>query len=265
MKAISELTRDTAQRLTTVLFDVDDTVLDHGRLTLPSLAALYRLQESGLRAVAVTGRPAAWGQVLVRQWPIDGVVAENGALVVVQRERRVTLLDRLTLHQREQRRTQLRVLVSHLRQQFPDLAPSDDAESRAADYTFDIGETRIVPAETVAAVSAYARARGARVTRSSIHLHVCFEVDDKATGALRFLSQVYGMDPTASRYQSAFIGDSENDGPCFAAFDTTIGVANFRGRPSLTPRYLTQGNMGAGFAEFVECLLSARGLASPSA
>lgn len=265
MKLISELTPGAAQCLNTVLFDVDDTVLDHGLLGVRSLQALYRLRDAGLRAVAVTGRSVGWGQVLVRQWPIDGVVAENGALALIQRDRRVTVVDRLTPSQREQRRTQLRALVSHLRQQFPLLVPADDAESRVADYTFDIGETTTLPAEVVTAVSDYARAHGARVTRSSIHLHVCLEVDDKATGTLRFLSRVYGMDPTSSRYHCAFIGDSENDGPCFAAFDTTVGVANFRGRPSLPPRFVTQGRMGAGFAEFVECLLSARGFADASA
>ena len=44
----------------------------------------------------------------------------------------------------------------------------------------------------------------------------------------------------------AYIGDSENDSACFAAFRVTIGVANFKGRPTVPPRYVTQHAMGAG-------------------
>lgn len=260
MRPLAELSPDIARNLRGVLFDIDDTVLEHGRLTPRTLEALYRLKSSGLLLVGVTGRPVTWGQVLVRQWPVDGMVTENGALAVTQKEHRVLTLDRLTRHQREQRRAQLLTLVTDIRQQFPSIQPSDDAESRIADYTLDIGETTIVPSDVVAEVSRYARSHGARVTRSSIHLHLSLDVDDKATGVLNFLYQVHGMDPTAVRYQCAFIGDSENDGPCFAAFNTTVGVANFRGRPSLPPRYVTQGKMGTGFAEFAEGLLLARGL-----
>jgi len=38
---------------------------------------------AGLALVAVTGRPAGWGRVLARQWPVAGCIAENGAVAVV--------------------------------------------------------------------------------------------------------------------------------------------------------------------------------------
>ena len=31
--------------------------------------------------VPITGRPAGWCDLIARQWPVDGVVGENGALV----------------------------------------------------------------------------------------------------------------------------------------------------------------------------------------
>jgi HAD superfamily hydrolase (TIGR01484 family) len=262
MKPIAELPIQEASRLRAVLFDVDDTVLSHGSLSIASLDAMYRLKSAGVLLVGVTGRPVSWGHVLVRQWPVDGFVTENGALAVVQRERRIVTLDRLTEGQRRERRARLLELVSAVRREFPTLVPSDDAHSRWADYTLDIGESVVVSPEVVAAVSAFARELGARVTRSSIHLHLSLEVDDKATGVLRFLSNTHGMDPTTSRYECAFIGDSENDGPCFSAFETTVAVANYRGRPSLRPRYVTRNLMGAGFAEFAERLLLARSFGS---
>lgn len=262
MIPIASLPSDVGRNLDGVLFDIDDTVLDHGRLSLASLTALHKLQASGLLAIGVTGRPVAWGHVLARQWPVNGMVTENGALWVIHEHKRIATLDRLTPQERQRRRSRLMALVSEVAAHFPDVPPADDASSRLSDFTLDIGETMSVSGDRVAEITAFVRARGARVTRSSIHLHMTFDTDDKASGVLRFLSQIYSKDPTASRHRFAFIGDSENDAPCFAAFETTVGVANFRGRPSLPPRYVTQGPMGTGFAEFVECLLRARGFAA---
>jgi hydroxymethylpyrimidine pyrophosphatase-like HAD family hydrolase len=180
-----------------VLFDLDDTVLDRGRLSEGALSALYRLAESGLLLVGVTGRPAGWGQVLVRQWPVAGMVTENGIIALVQRQHRVHLLDRLSGAEREQRRSQLLQLVAELRERFVELEPSDDIAGRFSDYSFDIAESCQVDAAIVRAASDYARERGARVVRSSIHLHISYDPDDKASGALRFLRTEHDIDPGA--------------------------------------------------------------------
>ena len=46
--------------------------------------SLWNLHSAGLCLVAVTGRPSGWGELLVRQWPIDGCVTENGAVYLVR-------------------------------------------------------------------------------------------------------------------------------------------------------------------------------------
>ena len=241
-----------------MLFDLDDTVLDHGRLSMPALGALYALAESGLLLVGVTGRPASWGQVLVRQWPVAGMLTENGSIGLVQRQSRVEVLDRASPVERLERRRRLAELTAELRARFSELEPSDDVSGRLADYSFDIAESRQVAPEVVRAASEFARERGARVVQSSIQLHVSYEGDDKASGALHFLGTEHGMDATAARYRFAFIGDSENDAPGFAAFEHSFGVANLRGRPSMLPRYRASRAMGAGFAEIASVLLAAR-------
>ena len=43
-----------------------------------------------------------------------------------------------------------------------------------------------------------ARERGARVVRTSIQLHVSYDVDDKASGVMRFLREEHGVEPTAA-------------------------------------------------------------------
>ena len=79
MKPLADLDRAEAAGLTGLLFDLDETFLDDGRLTETAYAALGRLSRAGLTLVAVTGRPAGFGEVLARQWPVRGVVTENGA------------------------------------------------------------------------------------------------------------------------------------------------------------------------------------------
>jgi HAD superfamily hydrolase (TIGR01484 family) len=258
VKPASAISPAAARGLRGVLFDLDDTVLDAGRLTVAALEALYRLREVGLLLVGVTGRPASWGQVLTRQWPIDGMLTENGCIGLVRQNNRIQVLDRATIEERQERTRRLSALVAELRQNFRELEPSDDVGGRLADYSFDIAESRLVPAAVVQAASEFARARGARVIQSSIQLHVSFDVDDKASGVVRFLRTLHGIDPSLAMFRFAFVGDSENDGACFAAFHHSFGVRNLSGRPSLLPRYIASQPMGAGFREIADVLVAHR-------
>ena len=58
MLPLARLTADEARRLRGVIFDLDDTLLDHGALGEAAYSALFRLRASGLRLIACTGRPA---------------------------------------------------------------------------------------------------------------------------------------------------------------------------------------------------------------
>ena len=258
MQPVSAIPPADARALLGVLFDLDDTVLDGGRLTVGALEALYRLAEAGLILVGVTGRPASWGQVLTRQWPVSGMVTENGIIALTKTGNRISVLDRASAGERRERGLRLSTLVAELRASFPELEPSDDVAGRFADYSFDIAESRTVPPDTVRAVALFAKERGARVVQSSIQLHVSYDVDDKASGVTRFLGKVHGVDASAAKFRFAFVGDSENDAPCFAAFQHSFGVSNLRGRPSILPRYRASQPSGAGFSEIAAALLGAR-------
>jgi HAD superfamily hydrolase (TIGR01484 family) len=253
-----EFPRSTAQTLRGLLFDLDDTVLDHGRLATETLETLYELNRAGLHLVGVTGRPAAWGQVLLRQWPIDGMVTENGIVGLVRQHNRVHVIERLTPRERVDRTAQLRALVDQTLEKFPELSVTDDSFGRYADTSFDIAESVVVPEAVIREATAYASSQGARVVRSSIHLHVTFDEDDKATGVLRFLEKTVGISPSEALQTFAFIGDSENDAACFSAFRHSFGVANLRGRPTLTPRYLATLAMGRGFVQIARHVLQLR-------
>ena len=258
MLPIERLTIDEARRLRGLLFDLDDTLLDGTRLGEEAYSSLYRLREAGLALVGVTGRPSGWAEVLARQWPVDGIVAENGAIACHLSDGRLRLVD-FAARERGARRARLEAIVAALEERFPDLVRSDDSSARRTDAAFDIGEHERVSPERVAAVRAAATELGARTLTSSVHLHVSLDAANKASGATRFLAGHFGWDTTESLGRLAFIGDSENDEACFAAFRTTIAVRNFRGRPTVPPRFVTQGTRGAGFAEAVAVILSRRG------
>src|SRR5882724_9417510 len=258
MTPIAALTKEEAGRLRGVAFDLDDTLLDHGRLNEATYSALFRLVEAGLELYGVTGRPAGWADVLARVFPVRAIVAENGAIVCARRGERVLMLDSVDAATRRQRDQKLDSLLGRFRQEFSDFEPADDVRARVSDRTFDIGEYRQVAPERVAAASAFLREQGARVFVSSVHLHATFDYADKASGAVRLFAQDSGLDATAVRHAYAYLGDSENDAPCFAAFAVSIGVANLRGRATLRPRYITSRPMGAGVVEAAEVILSLR-------
>ncbi len=254
MVPLFRLTREEARSIEVVLFDLDDTVLTHGRLTRQAFEAIWSMHDAGLALIAVTGRPGGWGEVIARQWPVLAVVAENGAALLRSEGRGVARVA-------NDSKARLAPLVAEVRRAFPEIELADDNHARFTDVTFDIGERRAIPPERVEQLRAFVQSRGARALVSSVHLHATYEGDDKASGALRALFLLLGLDAGRARARAAFVGDSENDAACFASFRTTVGVANiapYLPRLSVPPRFVTEKPMGAGFAELVETLLARR-------
>jgi HAD superfamily hydrolase (TIGR01484 family) len=245
MQPLAALERSEALALRGLLFDLDDTFIDEGKITEAAYSSLFRLREAGLELYIVTGRPLGWVRLFSRVFPVDGGVAENGGALVVNGR----LLEVTPPLERARRRAELDALVSLMRETFPDIEPVRDPSERLSDFTFDIGEEALVDAARVREAAAFAREKGATVFVSSVHLHVGFDPVDKASGAVALLRALHDVDATGALARYAFIGDSENDAACFAAFRTSIGVANLRGRPTLRPRFVTRGVRSAGFAE----------------
>jgi HAD superfamily hydrolase (TIGR01484 family) len=262
VRPLSSLPADRARALRGLLFDLDDTLLTHGVLTREAYDALWALHESGLRLVAVTGRPSGWGEVLVRQWPIDGAVTENGAVHVVRDSSAVVLREACSPDERKERRARLDAIVEGARAAVPEAVLADDVGARRSDVTWDIGERVKLPRDRVDSIADVIVRAGARTTRSSVHIHATFDADDKASGAVDFLARAFGEDAGSARVRYAFVGDSGNDAACFAAFLLTFGVANVAGsmdRIAVSPKYVTAGAMGEGFAELAAALIGLRG------
>lgn len=261
MRVLASLDRDEARTLDGLLFDLDDTVLSHGLLEREAFGAIWDLRDAGLKLVAVTGRPSGWGEVVARQWPIDGAVTENGAVHVVRDGKGVRLIFDGTDAEVAGRRSRLDHLVARVAREMPHVKLADDNHGRRADVAWDIGERVTLPEADVATLARIVVDEGARTTRSSVHLHATYERDDKASGVVRFLHARFAVDAGTALHRYAFAGDSANDAACFSAFRTTFGVANVRAfvdRVSVPPRYIATKERGAGFAEIARAILDAR-------
>jgi trehalose-6-phosphatase len=79
MKPIENFQRIEKTGIRYVLTDIDDTLTVNGRLPAAVFTAMEALQQSGIRVIPITGRPAGWCDHIARMWPVDGLVGENGA------------------------------------------------------------------------------------------------------------------------------------------------------------------------------------------
>ena len=67
-----------------VFTDIDDTLTTEGAITPDALQAMGALHAAGLNLVAITGRPVGWSEPFASVWPVDAIVAENGAVALVR-------------------------------------------------------------------------------------------------------------------------------------------------------------------------------------
>lgn len=263
MKALEDWPAAELRGIRGVLTDIDDTLTTHGRFSSGVLSALERLRQSGLRLIAVTGRPTYWAQPLLRLCDFDAVIAENGASAFWLDDRGVQqawfYADAST---RMLHRHALESLAMRLRDRFPVISVAADAPQRVGDLTFDIGEQVAPLAQSlVDEAAAFVRAEGFFATSSSIHLHASVVEFSKQATTRRILAEVFGVNDDDARRDYVFIGDSGNDATMFAHYPLTIGVANVArhlSRLSKPPAYVAGQAYGAGFVEAAQAILRAR-------
>ena len=66
-----------------ILTDIDDTLTSDGAITPDALQALAALKAAGLHVIPITGRPVGWSEPFAASWPVDAIVAENGAVALL--------------------------------------------------------------------------------------------------------------------------------------------------------------------------------------
>ena len=260
MKPIDELSYSDAAAITLVLTDIDDTLTSGGYLGSGAYDALWRLHRSGIRVVPVTGRPAGWCDLIVREWPVDAVIGENGAFVYYRdtnggRIQTFThpsvATDEVRLRLDEVRTAVLRG-VSGARVARDQFARLYDL---AIDFREDPPALSLAEAQRIKEVC---ESFGAQAKISSIHVNAWFGDYDKVKMARLFLQRHWGLDEEHLKAEVLFCGDSPNDEPMFSYFPNSCAVANIREYEHLLrypPTYVSKLPHGEGFAEIAQTLL----------
>ncbi len=248
-----------------VFTDVDDTLTfadgDKHGLVPEAFSAIAQLKEAGFIVVPVTGRPAGWAEMLAATWPVDAVVAENGAIAIVPEpvSGRRPFLRRIFFNSAPPDRMQLDATRDAILAKFPFAKLAGDQWLRICDLAFDIGETQSLATSQVDQMASFAESLGARHTRSTVHLHISFSDHDKAKMLLALSRDRFALHAPTS--ECIFVGDSENDQAGFSQFSLSVGVANVRKFEAVLrppPAFVTSLAGGLGFAQLAAHLLRAK-------
>ncbi len=264
MKPLADAPRKLLAGVKAVLTDIDDTLTLHGRLPAEAFDALWKLCRAGIKVVPITGRPAGWCDLIARQWPVDGVVGENGAFYFRYEEaaKKMIRVYAQTADVRRANSEKLWMIAHRVLQDFPGTAIASDQAYREIDVAIDFCEdVPPLPLATAQAIAEAFHKEGAAAKVSSIHVNAWFGDHDKLTMSERFLAESFDIRLEKDLNHIAYCGDSPNDAPMYAVFPLGIGVANIRPYAKLMahlPNYVTQGEGGHGFAEFADAVLKAR-------
>lgn len=272
MQEIEQWPTEDRRRITGVFTDIDDTLTTDGMITRDALAALADLLEAGLPVIAITGRPVGWSEPFAHSWPVEAIVAENGAVALrleqpsglpasVEERAPLAKIYQQDAVTRNANHARMQRVLERIESEIPGARRATDSGGRETDIAVDHSEFEHLDEAQIAAVVALMRSEGMNATVSSIHINGWYGTHNKWQGAQWIARELWGRDLQAEIDQWAFVGDSTNDVLMFEAFPQSFGVANirrFEAQLAHRPRYITRGERGAGFAEVAAALMAAR-------
>jgi HAD superfamily hydrolase (TIGR01484 family) len=274
MLPLAQWPAEERRKITGVFTDIDDTLTTDSVITPDALTALVQLKAAGLTVIAITGRPVGWCEQIASTWPVDAIVAENGAVALVrdtaasqvghQPSSNIRLplskLYQQTAGTRATNQARMQQIGTRVMFEVPGAFVTRDSDGRETDLAFDYHEhARLSPA-TVQRVVGLLQGFGMHTTVSSIHIHGCFGDFNKWQGANWIVRELLQRDLAHELDNWVFVGDSGNDQAMFEHFTHSVGVANIRRfEDQLThfPRYIAPSERGTGFAEVAAAIASA--------
>lgn len=245
-----------------VFTDIDDTLTTEGAITADALAALGALKSAGLHVIPITGRPVGWSEPFAQAWPVDAIVAENGAVALVRvAGGRLRKLYQQPSAERAENFARMQRVLARIEREVPGARRAQDSAGRETDIAIDHSEFTQLPQERIDEVVALMRSEGMNATVSSIHINGWYGAHHKLSGARWIARTLLDLDLDAQIGRWVYVGDSTNDVLMFEHFPHSVGVANIRrfaGQLSHEPAYVTEGERGAGFSEVARAVLSLR-------
>ena len=260
MKPLSSWPLSARNNILGVLTDIDDTLTTEGSITQEALQALSDLKTAGLMVIPITGRPIGWSMPFASTWPVDAIVAENGAVALVHdtATNHVKKIYQNNLSTRSSNFQEMQRISQRILKEIPGTFMAQDSHGRETDIAIDHSEFHQLSKEKIQQVVQLLENEGMTVTISSIHINAWFGDHNKWLGAQWILKELTGRDLKRELDQWVYVGDSTNDQVMFEHFTHSVGVANirrFENDLKHLPQYITQQERGAGFAEVQKSLL----------
>jgi hypothetical protein len=261
MKPLSFWPQSAREKIVGVFTDIDDTLTTEGAITPDALQALHSLKAKGLMVIPITGRPVGWSIPFATTWPVNAIVAENGAVALVHntQTKQVTKIYQQDLATRTRNYQQMQGIAQRVLKEIPGTAMAQDSPGRETDIAFDHSEFHHLRQEQIQQVVQLLQQEGMTATISSIHINAWFGNHNKWHGAQWILKTLTGRDLKQELDQWVHVGDSTNDQVMFEHFTHSVGVANikrFEKELNHLPQYVSQQERGAGFAEIANQLIT---------
>ena len=260
MKPLSCWQISERQKIAGVFTDIDDTLTTEGAIKPDALQALHNLKAAGLMVIPITGRPVGWSMPFASTWPVDAMVAENGAVALLHKKQ-ANLVEKI-YQQDSTTRThnfeQMKRIAQRVLKEIPGTVMAQDSAGRETDIAFDHSEFHQLSPEQIQQVINLLQQEGMTATVSSIHINAWFGNHNKWHGAQWILKELSGRDLNQEIDQWVYVGDSTNDQIMFEHFTHSVGVSNirlFEKKLTHLPKYIANHERGAGFAEVATDLL----------
>ena len=263
MKPLSFWPKTARDKIAGVFTDIDDTLTTEGAITPDALEALHHLKAKGLMVIPITGRPVGWSIPFAATWPVNAMVAVNGAVALLHdaSKNQVHKIYQQDLAVRTHNFEQMQRIAQKVLKEIPGTVIAQDSAGRETDIAFDHSEFHKLTNEQIQQVVQLLQQEGLTATVSSIHINAWFGAHNKWQGAQWILKQLTDRDLKQELDQWVYVGDSTNDQIMFEHFTHSVGVANirrFENELKHLPEYIATQERGAGFSEVAKILLKSQ-------
>lgn len=245
-------------KLKYVFTDIDDTLTLNGKLLPNAYEALWKLKNAGIKVIPVTGRPAGWCEMIVRFWPVEAVIGENGGFYFYFDDKTLKREFVNSKKERKENQEKLKKIEEEVLKTLPHAAIASDQFTRLMDLAVDHCEDipPLTDSEVNKIVEIFEK-HGAHAKISSIHVNGWFGKYDKVSMIKQYISEQMSETFKEVMEKSIFVGDSPNDAPNFEAFKYSIGVSNIKkylDQIKTPPTFIAKHEGGDGFVEFVDLI-----------
>ena len=248
-------------KLKYIFTDIDDTLTEEGKLHDDAYSAMWDLYRAGIKVIPVTGRPAGWCEMILRVWPVEAVIGENGGFYFCfSDDRKVRRKFLMSKTEQVKNRKKLEAICSEVLKEVLGSSVASDQFCRLMDLAIDFKED--VPElskDKVQKIVSIFKSHGAQAKISSIHVNGWFGDYNKSKMIQHFCSDYLKKNFQEINKYSVFIGDSPNDEENFKLFENSVGVRNieeFLSDMKDQPKFITNKTGGKGFVEMVKIICS---------